>query len=421
MNELQASLTKMAQPIQTNQMIAAANSDSTRAAKEVEAALIIGKRFPRDMFSSEQRIVESCKRYSLAERAVYSFPRGDKKVEGPSIRLAEVLANSWGNIHYGFKEIEQVDGKSHVESFCWDVETNTKITRQFTVTHKIQLKNGGVKNLTDPRDIYEMVANQAQRRVRACILEVIPGDIVENAVKMCKKTLEIGQRAEPLIDRVRKMVTAFTEVSVTKEMLEERLGHPIDNTTSAEIAEMQSIYNSIRDGISSREDWFTTPTNGPKPPSNNAESIAQKLAQSAPKVEEPPKYAAKPEPTLDGILTSVVLDIEKEKFNNGTKGREKPIVPSPPQENAAQEAVKKLQNFVPKFDPEEGALVDPGEYRFDFGPLKGRTMKDIEVKEIYNVYLKYQEHINSGKETSAPYRVQSANMRKYLRMMAVEV
>ena len=93
----------------------------------------------------------------------------------------------------------------------------------------------------------------------------------------------------------------------------------------------------------------------------------------------------------------------------------------PPQENAAQVAFKELQNYVPKYDPTEGALADPGEYRFDFGTFKGRMMKDIDTKEIHTAYLKAMEWVHRGNEPTSIYRVQFANMRKYLMMMAIEV
>lgn len=229
----------------------------TRAVQEIQAALVIGKKFPRDEIASEQNILTACKRFSLATVSTYSYPRGGQKITGPSIRLAEVLAMNWGNLKYGFRELEQIKGASIIEAFCWDVQTNTHVSRQFTVHHFMQLKNGQKKILTDPRDIYEMCANYAQRRVRAAILELIPGDVVEKALRQCRATLEAGEKSEPLIDRIKRVVNAFGSLSVSKEMLEKRLGHPADSINVAEIADLQEIYNSLKDGQSKREDWFS--------------------------------------------------------------------------------------------------------------------------------------------------------------------
>src|SRR5688572_14016429 len=172
---------------------------TTRAAQETQAAMVIAKRFPRNEDAAFQRIMQACQRKSLAEVAQYAFPRGGQTVSGPSIRLAEVLARSWGNLDFGIIELEQKPGESTMMSFCWDLETNARSTKIFTVKHLRSTRQGN-KELDDPRDIYEMTANQGARRLRSCILSVIPGDFVEAAMEQCDKTFA-GQNKEPLADR----------------------------------------------------------------------------------------------------------------------------------------------------------------------------------------------------------------------------
>src|SRR5690625_1197642 len=75
-----------------------AQSSASREMEEVKGQIFMARQFPRNVFQSEQRILDACKRPSLAETAIYSYPRGGTKVEGPSIRLAEVLAQNWGNL-----------------------------------------------------------------------------------------------------------------------------------------------------------------------------------------------------------------------------------------------------------------------------------------------------------------------------------
>ena len=98
----------------------------SRQAQEVQGAMVIAKRFPRDEVESFNRIMQSCKRKSLAESAMYEYPRGGTKVSGPSIRLAEAMAQNWGNIDFGITELEQKNGESQVMAYAWDLETNTR-------------------------------------------------------------------------------------------------------------------------------------------------------------------------------------------------------------------------------------------------------------------------------------------------------
>ena len=144
-----------------NSMPAAQNHATTemvisRQAQEVQAAMVIAKKFPRDEVQSFNRIMKACQRKTLAEQAMYEYPRGGTKVTGPSIRLAEAMAQNWGNLDYGIVELEQKNGESQVMAYAWDLETNTRQTKIFSVPHIRSTKKGNIA-LTDPRDIYELV------------------------------------------------------------------------------------------------------------------------------------------------------------------------------------------------------------------------------------------------------------------------
>lgn len=257
MNEIQGfngNDLEMVQP--TNSLM---EVEKDKAIQQVQAKLIIAKRFPRDINASYTRIMKSCERIGLAERAVYSYPKGGAIVRGASIRLAEVMAQNWGNIDFGIKELERKAGASVVESYCWDTETNTNQSKIFEVPHEIGLKGGKKKLLTDSRDIYELVANQGARRLRACILGIIPKDIEDAALEQCQKTLEKGV-GKSLQERIRLMILAFSEVGVSQEMLEKKLGHKMDLTITKEIVDLTAIYTSIRDGHVNRSEFFDFPT-----------------------------------------------------------------------------------------------------------------------------------------------------------------
>lgn len=227
---------------------------TSRQAQEVQAAMVVAKRFPRDEDVAYSRIMKACKRQSLAETAVYEYRRGGQAVTGPSIRLAEVLAQNWGNIDYGLIEMEQKNGESQVMAYAWDLETNVRQTKIFTVPHFRATKSGGYV-LTDPRDIYEMVANQGARRVRSCILGVVPKDIVDEAVAECARTLKSGK--EPISDRVRKMISVFQEnYGVSKEALEKFAGCNTEAFTEQTLLSLGRIYTALKDGAAKREDYF---------------------------------------------------------------------------------------------------------------------------------------------------------------------
>lgn len=252
-----------------------AQAMSSRYVQEVQGMIIMAKKFPRDQFAAYNRIMEACKRKSLAEVAQYEFPRGGEKVTGPSIRLAEVLAQNWGNISTGIIELEQNYGESKVMAFAWDLETNYREERIFTVKHERKAK-GVIKKLDDPRDIYELVANLGARRKRSCILAVIPKDIVEAAEAQCEETLKKNNAGKPLVDRIRDMFAKFqADFGVTKDMIEEFIGCRAEAFTERDILRLGRVYNSLRDGMAKREDFFNVKATSPEP--EKAEALKKDL------------------------------------------------------------------------------------------------------------------------------------------------
>lgn len=232
---------------------AISDASSAREVAEVQAAMAIAKRFPRDQRDAMDRILNMCTRPSLAESALYSYSRGGSDITGPSIRLAEAMAQAWGNMQFGIRELSQDGGSSTVEAFAWDIETNTRQTKVFQVPHVRHTRNGA-KALTDPRDIYENVANNGARRLRACILGVIPGDVTEAAVRQSEETLNASADTSPT--GTKKMVEAFAGFGVTREQIEKKIQSRLEAIRPAQVVSLKKIYASIRDGMSKPADWF---------------------------------------------------------------------------------------------------------------------------------------------------------------------
>jgi hypothetical protein len=265
-----------------------ADAVAQREIAEIQAAMTIAKRFPRNQAKALDRILVACQRPTLAEGALYSYARGGTDITGPSIRLAEAIAQQWGNLQFGIRELDQRAGESTVEAFAWDLETNTRQTKTFQVKHRRHTRQGGY-DLKDPRDIYEAVANQGARRLRACILGVIPGDVVEAAQNQCEATLKAKADISP--EAVKKMVEVFTPYGVTQEMIEARIQRKLDSITPAQIISLRKVYNSLKDGMSKPGDWFETPIIPAGTPEPDKKPIGR------PRSIPPPEPATTPAPT----------------------------------------------------------------------------------------------------------------------------
>jgi hypothetical protein len=291
---------------------ALANAEESRTGSEIQAALVIAKRFPRDQIAAMDRILNACTRPTLAAQSLYSYAKGGTDITGPSIRLAEAIAQNWGNLQFGFKEISRYVkdgvGYSEVEAYAWDLETNTRKPVVFSVKHWRDTKQGGYA-LREERDIYELVANQASRRLRNAILALIPGDVTESAQKQCEVTMAAD--ADCSKESQKRILDAFQKYGVTKEQLEKLIQRRFDSIQPAQVIRLRKIMTSIKDGISTPAEWFE-PVDTEKP---SAAAPSFVMPTDKPKTKAKPKAEeAPPEPEKWEADTTESAEVEQDEI-----------------------------------------------------------------------------------------------------------
>ena len=150
----------------------------------------------------------------------------------------------------------------------------------------VRQTKAGSYELTDPRDVYENIANQAARRERSCILGVIPADIVEAATAECRNTLkkqEGGKGGMNTVDMVRYIFKMFADkYGVTQRMLEDYVGVAASEMTTKHVTDLKGVYNAIKDGEASVEDFFGEQEAPETPAEKNPEPVKQPEAPKQP-------------------------------------------------------------------------------------------------------------------------------------------
>lgn len=271
--------------------------ESDKAVAEVKAMAALAHARPRDEARAVDKVLNACTRPTLAESARYTYTRGGTEITGPTIRLAEAIAQYWGNISWGWKEIERRLDTSVCRAYAWDVENNVRREADFIVPHYRDTKHGR-KALKDDRDIYEVCANMAMRRVRACLLNVIPADVVEMAEKACDATLASG---EPVTDESRKrLLEAFAGYGVTRAMIEKRLGRSLDAMTPGQQVSLRRVYAGLKDGMGVVADYFTIEEPVKDEVKKPSKGIAAVKNAIKPKVEE--QVAAQNQEAAQSVL-----------------------------------------------------------------------------------------------------------------------
>jgi hypothetical protein len=318
---------------------------ATKELGEIQARVFLSKQFGRNQAASYDKIMTACQRVGLASVAIYTYSRGGTDINGPSIRLAEEIARDWGNIDYGWTELERRRGESTLRAYAWDLETNAYKQITFVVPLQRTKKNGNERvtvPITDERDIYELLANNAARRMRNCILAIVPSDIVEDAVDQCHRTLVT--RCELTPERLLKMVTAFSAFGVTKGQIEKRIQRKLESIAPAQFVRLTEIYNSLKDGMSEPADWFETveaiePDSTPSAAETLKASLKLKPASKAAKAV---KAVKAPEPPQ-------AIPAPEQKPEQATEAEEpeaEPQLPVDPAEAAAQDLFNRIAGRV---------------------------------------------------------------------------
>lgn len=228
-------------------------AEMQRQVAEIQAQFMMAIHRPRNPQMAVDKMLLECQRPPLAKVAIYSFSRGGTAITGLSIRALEMVARNWGNIKYGFRCLERRKGVSLLQAYAYDIESNVPVERVFEVRHVRDTKQGQ-KPITDERDIYELEANQAQRRVRACLEALVPGDVLDACEDAFKETLTRTEDITP--EGIKKMIDAFKNFGVNQKMIEGRIQRNMDSITASQMVGLRSVYNSLKDGMSSIDQWF---------------------------------------------------------------------------------------------------------------------------------------------------------------------
>lgn len=257
---MQNSLTKQTSNLkQANEQLGYDNpiiaQQASKALAEVQGKIYMAKQFPRDIKLVQDRIEASCERKSLAEQAEYEYTKGGTTIVGASIKLLETIAQCYQNIHYTWKEISRdtISHKSVCIAEAWDLENNVSSTLEFEVSHYRDVKQTRVL-VTSERDLYELIASNASRRVRKCLESVVPRDLVDLARDKCAETLTQKVDIQKGID---DGLYVFKEkYGISLKQVEAYFGLSRQGFNKNHYIKLQKLFTSFKDGVANPEDVF---------------------------------------------------------------------------------------------------------------------------------------------------------------------
>lgn len=243
----------MEQDVETGEIV---HIDSAVALTAVERAQVdvqvaTAKRYPRDVTRSmrEARALALTDE-EVAASMLYAMPRDGKVIEGPSARLAEIIAYSWGNLR-AETDIESIDDK-HITAVgtCFDLEKNVAV--RMRVKRRITGKN----NKRYSEDMVVVTGNAASSiALRNAVFKVVPGahwkPIYEDA-----RRLAMGG-ADSIARRWKVALDWFAKLAVTETQVLAALGRATPQDVLLEdFIILAGLRTALTDGDTTVEDAF---------------------------------------------------------------------------------------------------------------------------------------------------------------------
>lgn len=245
----------------------------------IDIQIATAKRYPRNVLRAVNNSIAIINMdRETATTCHYSLPRGGKAVSGPSVHLAKIIAQNWGNMRIESKVVN-IDAK-HITSqaVCFDLETNLAI--KVEVKRSIVGRSGRFND-----DMITMTGNAANAiALRNAVFAVIPKGVVDKCYNSAKQMItgDISD-ASKLIAKRKQVVDGLKDTySVTEKEILSAIGkQSTDHISADDIITLIGVGQAIRDGDTTIDQAFKsvkpTPADKEKLKENNGKSANGKL------------------------------------------------------------------------------------------------------------------------------------------------
>lgn len=243
---------------------------------EIDMQIATAKAFPRSLGQFMKKVMSMATLTpEIAQSCTYALPRAGKKVEGPSVRLAEMMAASYGNLRTGARVIYN-DGKTvTAQGIVHDLENNIFHTEE--VQRRITDKNGN----TYSEDM-QIVTGRAACAIayRNAIFKVVPAALIEDVYEEVKKVAK-GDAAT-LLARRAKAVEYFHSIKITDAQICAVLEvATIDDIDLDKLTILSGMKSAIRNGEATVETLFPTEDEMKKRADKATKSTESKLSSKS--------------------------------------------------------------------------------------------------------------------------------------------
>ena len=251
MNAQAAELTEREIPVSaTDQALITAISKA-----EFDQAVVVAHAHPRSVKSFLDECMElATLNEQIADDCIYALPRKEdgqtKMIEGPSARMAEIVAHAWGNCRIGARVVEEGREFVRAQGIFQDLEKNVHIT--YEVSRRITNKYGKRYSA----DMIGVTGNAASSiALRNAVFKGVPKAFWNPIYEAARKVVAGDQKT--LASRRSEALAFLQKQGATKEMVLAALGvKGVEDITLEHLTALRGIATAIKEGEITVEEAF---------------------------------------------------------------------------------------------------------------------------------------------------------------------
>lgn len=269
---------------------------------EVDVQIATARRYPRSVRTFiDEALAMATLDEDTAAASFYALPRDGKTIDGPSARLAEIVASAWGHMRVQARIVDEDERFITARGEAWDIQRNVAIA--FETRRRITGKNG--KKYSD--DMVMVTGNAASSiALRNAIFKVIPSAFWRPIYLKCRE-VAVG-KAETLVSKRVAMLAYFQKMGVDEARVLATLGLAgVEDIGLEQLATLRGVATAVKDGDTSVDEAF------PAPPASVLTMPQRASAQQPqPPDPEPPRKPSPPPPpppAASGPLMDRILEV----------------------------------------------------------------------------------------------------------------
>lgn len=262
-NELQTMEAQHVEVMQVNN----AESLAALTRSEIDVQIATAKQYPRNLAQVLNNIETlATMDEETAAACFYTLRRQGKVIEGASVRMAEIIASSWGNLRVQARIIGN-DGKViTAQGVCHDLENN------YATSVEVKRRITGKDGKTFSEDMQVITGNAACAiAMRNALFKVVPTALVKKVIDKAKK-VSLGE-SMTLEQSRQKMLAYYKTIGVEEKQILDYLSiEKVDEIDIDMVIELRGLANAIKEGTTTVKEAFE-----PKIDEQKSKEVAEKF------------------------------------------------------------------------------------------------------------------------------------------------